>query len=244
MTIRNFSLRCVIILTAFTAFLLGNSSSDVYGYSSTVTIQPIQVSDGINFGNAGQELFPDETQKIWNQADIQIIFDPWVRFIDATYWDLDLSPGSTEFFDLSHTDGHRQSSDLLTINMWFVHSIFDTSIGGMFFGVSDGGIAIAISDVTFRAYRIDTLAHEIGHSLGLLHTSTNTDLMAPGSIRQVPDSIKDIHPDGADLDNLSTFEIQTAQRSPYSVTIPEPCTLMLFSLGITALFGLRRCFKV
>ena len=45
----------------------------------SLTVQPIQVCDdgGMNCANSALELFPAETQKIWDQAEIVIDFLPW-----------------------------------------------------------------------------------------------------------------------------------------------------------------------
>jgi prepilin-type processing-associated H-X9-DG protein len=69
--------------------------------------------------------------------------------------------------------------------------------------------------------------------LNLQHTLVANQLMADGSVRSIPNSINNIFPDGADLDQLTAAQIAEAQRSIYVTTsVPEPATLSLLGIGL------------
>ena len=86
--------------------------------------------------------------------------------------------------------------------------------------------------------RIDAIYHEIGHNLGLDHTSNGAvlNLMTDGALRFAPSSINDITPDGANMDQLTPDQIATALASPLVVAdaqVPEPASWVL---GAAVLF--------
>jgi hypothetical protein len=104
------------------------------------------------------------------------------------------------------------------------------------------GDDIAISNAIFSysaVGRMDTIAHEIGHNLGLDHCDpgcggyNGSDLMASGGIRLIPQSLDDVYPTGLDYDRLTVAQIATVDASPllFPSNVPEPGTLLLTSLG-------------
>jgi hypothetical protein len=89
--------------------------------------------------------------------------------------------------------------------------------------------------------RIDTIAREIGHSLGLPHcndadrleaAACGADFLMRSAGRTIPAAVGDIDPNGLKLDKLSAVERAAALRSPL---VPEPSTWLL-TLVVAPLF--------
>ncbi|MEM9976042.1 MAG: zinc-dependent metalloprotease family protein [Cyanobacteria bacterium P01_D01_bin.2] len=189
-------------------------------------VQPIQVCNDAGIVCAQVELFETIADKIWDQADIDITFLPLNQLNDSTY----LTTDDREFSDLSfsgnagdfgrHPDSTRTQGP---INLWFV-DVIQTSTGLIQFGnawIGLNGVLISddILDFNNGAGRIDVIAHEIGHNLGLRHSTLGAggadNLMSGGSARTIPDSIDDIFPDGARLSRLTSAQIEEARDSNF-----------------------------
>lgn len=187
-------------------------------------IQPIQVCNDGGLVCAQVELFETIADKIWDQADIEITFLPLNQLNDSTY----LTTDDDEFFDLSftgsagsfgrHPDSTRTQGP---INLWFV-DVIQSSNGLQQFGnawVGFNGVLISddILDFNNGIGRLDVIAHEIGHNLGLRHSTFGAgaanNLMSSGGVRTVPDSIDDIFPDGDKLSQLTPAQIAKVQES-------------------------------
>lgn len=189
---------------------------------SYLTVQPIQICDNFGFNCAGMEFFEAETDKIWSQAGLDIAFLNPLRINQTDFLAID---SDDEFRSLSTTSGNGQSSNSTTINMWFVDDIA-ASAGSTTFGTAwVGSNGIIINDATFDFNRLDTIAHEIGHNLGLGHSSFGAggsdNLMTTGRVRSDPNSINHITPDGEKLDRLTQKQIDQALNSVFINGIPE-----------------------
>lgn len=202
---------------------------DVIGGALVLQIQPIQVCNDAGSVCAGMDLFEAATRKIWAQAGIDVVFLTPNKLFASDLLVIDRAPNilDSEFYRMSFTGSagafgrHPNSSrNEGPINMWFVDEIEFGS--GLAFGlawVGSNGILVSddILDFNGGIGRLDTIAHEIGHNLGLRHSNfgaggTN-NLMTSGAVRAVPSSINDITPDGSRLDQLTSAQINEARDS-------------------------------
>lgn len=202
--------------------------------NKVIRLQPIQVcsDDGSIRANPNRTLFEAETRKIWAQSGVQVEFLPWNIFYGTPWLDLGVSLFGDEYsvFTLANYPNHGQNPDPKVINVWFVRSIG----GGGYYGHSWQTTAnaehngVAIANNVFAAYsgvdRLDVIAHEMGHNLGLDHTTlgagAGNNLMSAD--RQVPDSPANIYPDGAGLDFLNPTQISQARSTSFAA---EPVIL-------------------
>ncbi len=230
--------RSCVVATLIVFLVCANSSSVM---ASFITVKPIQVAmdDGTMPANNAKELFSAFTTKIWAQAGITVNYLPFMTLKKTSYQNFTTIADETAFFN--DTANNMISTDPNVITMWFVKSL----TGGDF-GTVDaiGGRKVMIADNVFSTNRYDTLAHELGHNLGLTHTGFGAggadNLMTTGGTRTIPGVIGDVNPDGAKLDKLTAAQIAKAMSSPYCV--PEPMTLLMFSsgFGILVFAGKRK----
>ena len=194
------------------------------GIDRTITVQPIDVCDnsGNNCANAGDATLNSleaATQAIWAQAGIGITFLKTETYNNSAYQsvtaDLTTASPSDPARSLMRDPGHGQSSDPQVLNLYFVNQLTDVHNPGALlrgFSFTNGnGMILGPTPV------LDTMAHEIGHNLGLDHTTFGagaaTDLMTAGDTRLYPTDVSQI---GA-VDKLTAAQIAQARSPLFSV---------------------------
>jgi len=210
-------------------FTLGSGNSLPAGGDQLV-IQPIQVCDNAGGNCAQVEFFQAVVDKVWAQAGIQVTFLPVNQLNNSAYLDV----SDSEFRDLAFSGSagafgrHPLSTrDTGPINLWFVDDINSTSgTGRIQYGsawIDANGILVSDDILTFGVNgRIDVIAHEIGHNLGLRHTTLGAgganNILTDGNNRAIPNSVNDIVPDGAMLSQLTSAQINRARSSSLLTT--------------------------
>ncbi len=215
--------------------------------TKTATVNVYQVCndaglDCASLGPAGNFYFANETSKIWSQAGIGVSFDFAGTINSTLYINIDDTVLGKGFADL-HSDYGTKGPSSTAIDMFLVRTI-NGAYGEAWLGF--GGFVIAMDSVmAFNGGigRLDTIAHELGHNLGLPHFASPDQLMASGGIRNVPASLADINPDGLKLDKITPQQAATARASSLLrdvTTTPEPVSMALAGAGILALVIIRR----
>ncbi|MBD2110807.1 MULTISPECIES: hypothetical protein [Cyanophyceae] len=202
------------------------------GATRFVSIQPIQVCDDLGIFCADLATFEEATRKIWAQANLDVSFLAPNRLNASRFLSID---NQDEFAELSFAGGAGAfgRSPLSTrtsgpISMWFVESIFPSEgLETLGLGwIDQNGVLIDDDILTFNngIGRLDTVAHEIGHNLGLTHEGLGAggvnNLMTDGGFRNSPSSLDDINPDGARIDQLTDRQIDEARNSGFAGTAP------------------------
>lgn len=253
---------------------LPSVQSVVFGEPDQLYIQPIQVCEDDGSGCAGVNLFADITAKILEQASLKVSFLSTNRLNTSRFLSIndsrDRSSIDYEFYELTRTGpagafGRHPNSTQNSgpINVWFVDTI-EANNGLTQFGlawVDANGVIVSKAALEFgQGGRTDTLAHEIGHNLGLRHATLGAgeanNLLTDGDRRNIPGSVDDIGTSGAGLSQLTDAQIAAVKRSSFvtrgtpgliptteiseadAISVPEPngwIGLAVLGLGIIML---------
>lgn len=205
-----------------------NKTIDFGEADRELSIQPIQVCDDNGSRCAGVNMFEDITRRILEQAQLKVSFLPTRQLRDSRFLKIEDSDNRAsndyEFYELSRSGGKgafgRHPDSTRTdgpINVWFVEEI-EANQGFTQFGlawVDANGVLISEEAGTFNGNgRADTLAHEIGHNLGLRHSSGAGDannLLTDGGRRNIPSSVDDI----GTVSQLTEAQIAEIKRSGF-----------------------------
>ena len=196
--------------------------------AGTLFVKPVQVcnNSGTTCANSSRTLFEAETDKIWAQAGLDISFLSWSTLKNTSLLTVNTVGEQNTLLALGAAS---------YVTLYFVKTISfcGVALSGTVFGcAATPGYGLMIGDAVFTYGRRDTIAHELGHILGLPHPGDNAadNLMTDGNYRTTPTVIGDITPTGAGLGKLTPAQISTALSSPL-VSTPEPATGLLMAFA-------------
>jgi len=206
-------------------FGVGGTERAAAALNSWVTVQPIDVcaDDGSNCAQPPQSLSIDEmaASKIFAQAGVGLIFLPEHTYDDSSYLTTTVDSSGNpidQAHQLLRLSNPAASPNPTTLNAYFVDNLTQTS-GSPIFGY---GLVGSNGAIISQGGGIDTLAHELGHNLGLIHVD-GTAQDDPNNLmrsvgRNVPASLANITPDGGS-DVLNASQITQMQQPLFTVDL-------------------------
>ncbi|MDD5295317.1 MAG: zinc-dependent metalloprotease family protein [Rhodocyclaceae bacterium] len=245
-----------LLLAVFTLILPAVASALPITKNLTVTVFDVCNNTGSNcasMGPAGDNFFAAETNKIWAQAGISITFN-FVGYINSSAFSyINDNAYGTSAAALYNTTSAAIGLSAAQDYLFLVHTISAVG-GGTTWGETAstalGNTANAnfIAMDTVMSYsasgRMDTIAHELGHTLGLEHyDSSGNYLMASGGVRNIPSDISQISTNGlTGKDQLPVGQVAIARSDTLlrDYAAPEPEVLFLVLIGLAGAGGVGR----
>lgn len=218
-----------------TLYLVGTTlsvlalSGAAQAQTQVLTIQPIQVCD-----NSGAHCAPVNVpltimNTIYAQAGTVIGVAPTKQLNRSDFLVVDTVANSISPTDEArvlmrgpHLSALGVSPQSTTLNVFFVDDLREVDLTSALTALGSGlaghGFINSNGIIVDASARIDTLAHEIAHNLGLGHVAAAQNLLAPGDVRRIPSETSQIAPNGT-LSALSPAQIAEIRNPLYAVNL-------------------------
>lgn len=235
----------MLFLLAAPLVAAGPARAAVFGsppvpITKTIDIQPIDVCNSSGTSCAPTSFAPvyeAYADLIFQQAGVGLVFLPATKFIpassDPTNWlNPTIDASGSDAFDVAHQlmrlPGHGQptSNTTAVLNLWFVDTLKVSSgptvYGTGFIGGNGAIVATAPNPVTGALASVDTLAHEVGHNLGLTHVDDT-----PLNGTTLDTSLNLLYGGGTSGENpfFRTLPVLPCQVAPYSCPVTAGATV-------------------
>ena len=221
--------------------------------TQTIDIQPIDVCNNTGQTCASVGLlnaYVAYADLMFQQAGVAFVALPTTKFIpaanDPTNWlNPTVSATGSDPFDIAHQlmngprHGEPAGNSTAVLNVWFVNTITVSGPAAYGSGLIDGNgsiIATAPNPQTHLIASIDTLAHELGHNLGLTHVDqaplNTTPLFTPANLMYSGD-------EPGDNPLFRTVPVELCQVAPYNCAAPQGATVAAQPIKATVTRGGR-----